>query len=521
MSANSDRRRARKTSGDVLLHLAARHQDGQWAMLYLADKASFSVNMNKLSAAKVNVFWVNPITGEVDARWAGIEHGREVVHDARRLGRCAADAGGGGSRCGSGELILHGPWKPRNWPLGSLTVRSLRNSMAVSANNRFPLLFVRFPRWQRKQHRRNVPPGRPWSSLLPRQKRPSPERKETEAKPEERIAAKAVRDAVAVADALSSEGVVRSIGELKSTIARTLTQLSDRLEEEIGKYSQIRRAIAAKDSELKEIYEIQRSASTLLAFLETHQRKQEEMQREFRDGEGAVGAARSRPLGPNGRRRRKQHEQEVKERDAAEQKRRQREAGGVQVQFRPRTAACRRSVGRRTGQGPKGVVGTEDATGARMERAGEGAGRARAGIGGATRPRRGLCARNWRRRPSGRRPTPPRRLRAAAPGGRRNCSAANWKGRRTCWPRKSPPWSAPCKSKPSSLPGSNSRPKRPMPRCRKSPCGRSKARPARSNWPIFSNCSRNKSARAARPSDDGARMAGPRREYRSLHNPAI
>lgn len=52
-----------KTDGEVL-HLAARHQDGKWIMVYLADKASFSVNMNKLSAAKNNAHWVNPKTGE-------------------------------------------------------------------------------------------------------------------------------------------------------------------------------------------------------------------------------------------------------------------------------------------------------------------------------------------------------------------------------------------------------------------------------------------------------------------------
>ena len=51
-----------RTEGDVL-HLAARHEDGKWAMLYLADKASFSVNMDKLSAPKVSVFWVNPKSG--------------------------------------------------------------------------------------------------------------------------------------------------------------------------------------------------------------------------------------------------------------------------------------------------------------------------------------------------------------------------------------------------------------------------------------------------------------------------
>ncbi|MGA7700496.1 MAG: hypothetical protein WCB27_12865 [Thermoguttaceae bacterium] len=150
------------------------------------------------------------------------------------------------------------------------------------------------------------------------------ERKETEAKPEERIAANTVRDAVAAADALSSDGVVRSIGELKSTIARTLTQLSDRLEEEIGKYSQICRAIAAKESELKEIYEIQRSASTLLAFLETQQRKQEEMQREYQTEKEQLQHE-IETTRAEWETEKQQREQEIKERDAAEQKRRQRE----------------------------------------------------------------------------------------------------------------------------------------------------------------------------------------------------
>jgi hypothetical protein len=50
-----------------VLHLAARHQDGKWAMVYLADKASFSVDMSKLSTAKVNVSWVSPTTGDATA----------------------------------------------------------------------------------------------------------------------------------------------------------------------------------------------------------------------------------------------------------------------------------------------------------------------------------------------------------------------------------------------------------------------------------------------------------------------
>jgi len=151
------------------------------------------------------------------------------------------------------------------------------------------------------------------------------ERQEAEAKPEDRLAAKEVRDAVAVADALSSEDLVRSIGDMKSTIARTLAQLADRLEEEIGKYGQIRRAIAAKDAELQEIYEIQRSASTLLAIMETQQRQQEEMERQFQTEkeqlESEIAATRA-----EWEKEEKEREQEAKERDTAEQKRRQREA---------------------------------------------------------------------------------------------------------------------------------------------------------------------------------------------------
>jgi hypothetical protein len=158
------------------------------------------------------------------------------------------------------------------------------------------------------------------------------ERTEAEAKPEERLAAKAVREAVAVADALSSEDVVRSIGETKAATTRTLTQLSDHLEEEIGKYGQLRRAIAAKDAELQEIYEIQRSASTLLAIMETQQRQQEEMEREFQTEKEQVEREIAETRA-QWEKERKEREQEIKERDAAEQKRRQRELEEYKYNF--------------------------------------------------------------------------------------------------------------------------------------------------------------------------------------------
>jgi hypothetical protein len=52
-----------QNEGEVL-HLAARHQGGEWLIVYLGDTASFSVNMNKLSAARVRACWIDPRTGE-------------------------------------------------------------------------------------------------------------------------------------------------------------------------------------------------------------------------------------------------------------------------------------------------------------------------------------------------------------------------------------------------------------------------------------------------------------------------
>ena len=47
-------------------------------MLYLADKAAFSVNLSRLRSANVNVFWVNPITGVSTPM--GQEAGASVKH---------------------------------------------------------------------------------------------------------------------------------------------------------------------------------------------------------------------------------------------------------------------------------------------------------------------------------------------------------------------------------------------------------------------------------------------------------
>lgn len=53
-----------QTNGQML-NLAARHQDGRWVMVYLADKATVSIQMNKVSGDRmVDACWLDPRTGE-------------------------------------------------------------------------------------------------------------------------------------------------------------------------------------------------------------------------------------------------------------------------------------------------------------------------------------------------------------------------------------------------------------------------------------------------------------------------
>lgn len=49
------------TEGD-LLRLAARHADGRWLMIYLADQANFSIDMSKLAPGRAKASWIDPRT---------------------------------------------------------------------------------------------------------------------------------------------------------------------------------------------------------------------------------------------------------------------------------------------------------------------------------------------------------------------------------------------------------------------------------------------------------------------------
>ena len=53
-----------KTEGK-LLNLAARHKDGLWLMVYLGDKATFSIDRSKFAGGdQAGAFWIDPRTGK-------------------------------------------------------------------------------------------------------------------------------------------------------------------------------------------------------------------------------------------------------------------------------------------------------------------------------------------------------------------------------------------------------------------------------------------------------------------------
>jgi len=150
------------------------------------------------------------------------------------------------------------------------------------------------------------------------------EKKEAELSPERRIQERKANEAVQVADAISAEGVVKGISILKLEIGKMLTQISDGLEEEVGKYEKIKRAIEAKEQELRDLYEIERSAASLAALIESQNQKRQEFEAEMalrrQELEREIEETRAR-----WERERKEHETAWKEMLASEQKKRERD----------------------------------------------------------------------------------------------------------------------------------------------------------------------------------------------------
>jgi len=158
------------------------------------------------------------------------------------------------------------------------------------------------------------------------------EQRAAEMKPEAIIEEKAVKTTIETTDALSTEGITRDVSTLKAEMGRLLSGLSERLEDEVKKYQAVKGAVAAKETELQEIYEIQKSASTLTALLELQATKKEEFEQEMAERkENLLGEIETTRAEWDAER--KRHAEESKARDAADAKRREQEEAEYRYAF--------------------------------------------------------------------------------------------------------------------------------------------------------------------------------------------
>ncbi len=148
--------------------------------------------------------------------------------------------------------------------------------------------------------------------------------REAELKPEKRLEEKKAKEVVQVADSLSSEGIARETGNLKIETGKMLAQISDRLEEEINKFKAVQSAIVLKEKELQELYEIERSAVSLAALIESQNQKRQAFESEMAEKKEVLGQE-IENLRAEREKEKKDYEEGIKERDTAEKKRRERE----------------------------------------------------------------------------------------------------------------------------------------------------------------------------------------------------
>lgn len=149
-------------------------------------------------------------------------------------------------------------------------------------------------------------------------------RQEGELKPEKKIEEKKNREAVQVAESLMAEGVGKEIAALKLEIGKTLTGIADQLEGEMSRFAAIRNAIAAKEKELAELYEIEKSAMSLAALIEAQNQKRQEFLSEMEEKKGSLRQD-IETTRDAWEKEQEDHDAAVKERDASEKKRQARE----------------------------------------------------------------------------------------------------------------------------------------------------------------------------------------------------
>jgi hypothetical protein len=104
------------------------------------------------------------------------------------------------------------------------------------------------------------------------------EQAKAQLKPEKVKAEKIENETIRIADTVTTDNIIKRGDNLKSEIIHSLTDITNKLQEETERYRKVKEAIAVKDKELNELFEIEKSAFTLAALLETHKQKSAEFE---------------------------------------------------------------------------------------------------------------------------------------------------------------------------------------------------------------------------------------------------
>lgn len=150
------------------------------------------------------------------------------------------------------------------------------------------------------------------------------EKRQAELNPERRLDDKKTEAALKVATAVVAEGIDREIGGLKSEIGKMLAEVSEKLAAEASRFRNLQKAAEAKESELRELYGIEKSASSLAALIEAQNQKRQEFEAESAQEREQLKAEMDETR-LAWQKERQAHEAEVRERDSTEKKARDRE----------------------------------------------------------------------------------------------------------------------------------------------------------------------------------------------------
>ncbi len=159
------------------------------------------------------------------------------------------------------------------------------------------------------------------------------EKRAAELNPQKKLAEKAAVEATQVAASVAPEGIDREIGTLKSEITRMLAEVSEKLAVEADKFKSLQKAVESKQSELQELYGIEKNASSLAALIEAQHQKRQEFETDMAQQRETL-IREINEAHDEWEKERKAHEAEVRERDTAEKKARDREKEQFEYAFK-------------------------------------------------------------------------------------------------------------------------------------------------------------------------------------------